>query len=123
MDSNTVEKVIDTLKAIIRTALCQGFSKTSYLVTNHVKYIKNIQSADNPERYLLFVAKKLFLDEITVMSKFRHIKLKYKDDLLYRFEELYTIYLELARETKMPQPEKKNITETEADDIIAELLF
>ena len=123
MESNTVEKVIDALKAIIRTALCQGFGKTSYLVTNHIKYIKNIQSADNPERYLLFVAKKLFPDEITILRKFEHIRLRYKDDLLYRFEELYTIYLTLVRENKMPQPEKKNITETEADDIIAELLF
>ena len=123
MESNTVEKVTDALKAIIRTALCQGFSKTSYLVTNHVKYIKNIQSADNPERYLLFIARKLFPDEITILRKFEHIRLRYKDDLLYRFEELYTIYLALVRENKMSQPEKKNITETEADDIIAELLF
>ena len=123
MESNIVEKVIDALKAIIRTALCQGFSKTSYLVTNHVKYIKNIQSADNPERYLLFIARKLFPDEITILRKFEHIRLRYKDDLLYRFEELYTIYLALVRENKMSQPEKKNITETEADDIIAELLF
>ena len=123
MESNTVKKVIDALKAIIRTALCQGFSKTSYLVTNHVKYIKNIQSADNPERYLLFIARKLFPDEITILRKFEHIRLRYKDDLLYRFEELYTIYLALVRENKMSQPEKKNITETEADDIIAELLF
>jgi len=123
MESNTVEKVTDALKAIIRTALCQGFSKTSYLVTNHVKYIKNIQSADNPERYLLFIARKLFPDEITILRKFEHIRLRYKDDLLYRFEELYTIYLALVRENKMSQPEKKNITKTEADDIIAELLF
>ena len=123
MESNIVEKVTDALKAIIRTALCQGFSKTSYLITNHVKYIKNIQSADNSERYLLFVARKLFPDEITILRKFEHIRLRYKDDLLYRFEELYTIYLALVRENKMSQPEKKNITETEADDIIAELLF
>ena len=123
MEPNTVEKVIDALKAIIKTALCQGFSKTSYLVTNHIKYIKNIRSADNPERYISFVAKKLFPDEITILKKFEHIELKYKDELLFRFKELYRIYLELAREFKIPQQEKKPISETEADDIIAELLF
>jgi len=121
--SNIVEQVIDALKAIVRTALCQGFSKTSYLVTNHIKYIKNIRSADTPERYISFIAKKLFPDDETVLRKFEHIRLRYKDDLLYRFEDLYRIYLELARESKTPQPEKKIVTETEADDIIAELLF
>ena len=123
MESNTTEQVINALKAIVRTALCQGFSKTSYLVTNHIKYIKNIRSADVPERYISFTAKKLFPDEMTILRRFEHIKLRYKDDLLYRFEDLYRIYLELARENKMPQPERKPVTETEADDIIAELLF
>ena len=124
MEPNTVEKVIDALKAIIRTALCQGFSKTSYLVTNHIKYIKNIRSADSPERYLSFVAKKIFPDEITVLRKFEHVRLRYKDDLLYKFEDLYRIYLELARENKIPQQEnRKTVSETEADGIIAELLF
>ena len=121
MESKTINEVINALKAIVRTALCQGFSKTSYLVINHIKYIKNIQSADEPERYISFVAKKLFPDEIAVMKKFEYIKLKYKDDLLYRFEELYTLYHKIAREN-VPQP-KKNISETEAEDILAELLF
>ena len=123
MESNIVEQVIDTLKTIIRIALCQGFSKTSYLVTNHIKYIKNIRSADVPERYIPFVAKKLFPDDMTILRKFENIRLRYKDDLLYKFEGLYRIYLELAQENKTPQPEKKTVTETEADDIIAELLF
>ena len=42
MESNTIDIVIDALKAIVKSALCQGFSKTSYLVINHIKYIKNI---------------------------------------------------------------------------------
>lgn len=97
MESNIIEQIIDSHKAIIKSALCQGFNKTSYLVTNHIKYIKNIQSADDPERYLSFIAKKkLFPDEATILMKFKHIELKYKDELLYRFKELYTLYLNLA---------------------------
>ncbi len=46
--------------------------------------------------------------------------MKYKDDLLFRFKELYAIYLEIAR-AEIPQ--RKNISETDADDILAELLF
>jgi hypothetical protein len=120
MESNTINRVTDALKAIVRSALCQGFSKSSYLVTNHIKYIKNIRSADNPERYLSFIAKKLFPDEVTILRKFEQIELKYKDDLLFRFKELYAIYLEIAR-AEIPQ--RKNISETDADDILAELLF
>ena len=124
MESETINKVIDALKAVIRTALCQGFSRTSYLVTNHIKYIKNIRSADDPERYISFVARKLFPDEATILKKFEHIELRYKDELLFSFKQLYSIYLELAREKVQPNSvPKKNISETEADDIIAELLF
>ena len=125
MESSIVEQIIDTLKALVKSALCQGFSRTSYLVTNHIKYIKNIRSADNPERYLTYIAKKLFPDETTVLRRFEHIELRYKDELLYRFKELYALYLNLAREArdKTPPQPKKNISETEADDILAELLF
>src|SRR4051794_12738272 len=119
MESVIVEQNINALKAIIKAALCQGFSKTSYLVTNHIKYIKNIQSANNPERYITSVAKKLFSDEITFLKKFEQIKLKYKGDLLCKFEELYTLYLTVAHDTQ----KKKTISEIEADDILTELLF
>src|ERR1051325_8949826 len=117
MEPNSIDKVIDALKAIIRSALCQGFSKTSYLVINHIKYIK---TADDPERYISFIAKKLFPDDVAFLKRFEYIELKYKDELLFKFKELYAIYLKIAQE-KLPQ--RKNISEAEADDILAELLF
>ena len=120
MESNTIDKVIDALRAIVKSALCQGFSKTSYLVINHIKYIKNIWTADDPERYISFIAKKLFSDEATTLKRFDYIQSKYKDTLLFRFQELYSIYLKLARENL---PQRKNISEAEADNILAELLF
>ena len=120
MEPNTIDKVIDALKAIVRSALCQGFSKTSYLVINHIKYIKNIRTADDPERYISFIAKKLFPDDVAFLKRFEYIESKYKDDLLFRFKELYAIYLKIAREDL---PQRKNISEAEADDILAELLF
>ena len=63
MESNIINKVIDALRAIVKSALCQGFSKTSYLVINHIKYIKNIRTADDSKRYISFIAKKLFPDK------------------------------------------------------------
>ena len=98
MKSNTIDIIIDALRAIVKSTLCQGFSKTNYLVINHIKYIKNIQTADDLERYILFIAKKLFPDEVATSKKFEYIQLKYKDTLLFRFQKLYTIYLRLAQE-------------------------
>ena len=74
MESNTIDKVINALKAIVRLALCQGFSKTSYLVINYIKYIKNIRTADDPERYISLIAKKLFPDEATTLKRFENIQ-------------------------------------------------
>ena len=85
-------QVIDALKAIVRSALCQGFNKSSYLVTNQIQYIKNIQTANNPEKYISSVAKKLFPDETTIIKKSEYLKSKYRDDLLSKFEELYILY-------------------------------
>lgn len=120
-ESNTVNKVVDALKAIIKSALCQGFSTTSYLVTNHIKYIKNIQSAGNPERYILYSAKKLFPNNEAITKKDEYIKAKYHGNLLQRFEELYTLYQNII--TQEATMIKRTISETEADDILAELLF
>src|ERR1043165_359278 len=120
MESNTIDIVIDALKAIVKSALCQGFSKTSYLVINHIKYIKNIRTADDPERYISFIAKKLFPDEVATLKKFEYIGLKYEGKLLFRFQELYHIYLDI---TRVGPPQRKNISEAEADNILAELLF
>jgi len=120
MEPNTINKVIDALKAIVKSALCQGFGRTSYLVINHIKYIKNIRTADDPERYISFIAKKLFPDDVAILKRFEYIELKYKDELLFKFKELYAIYLKIAREKP---PQRKNISEAEADDILAELLF
>src|SRR6266487_562769 len=38
------DKVVNALKALVKTALCNGFSKTSYLVTDHIKKIKKIHA-------------------------------------------------------------------------------
>lgn len=120
MESNTVNEVIDALKAIVRSALCQRFSKTSYIVTNYIKYIKNIQHADEPERFISIIAKKLFPNSAMYAKRLEYIRLKYKDDLLQRLEELYVLYYRISQENI---PERKNVSETEADNILAELLF
>ena len=124
MENNTVNEVKDALIAIVRSALCQGFNKSSYLVTNHIQYIKNIQTANKPERYIISVAKKLFPDEKTIIEKSDYLKQKYRDDLLSKFETLYALYNKIAREAVSQKNgyAKKTISETEANEILDELL-
>lgn len=121
MESTIVNKVIDTLRAVIKSALCQGFSKTNYLITNHIQYIKNIKAADNPERYISSIAKKLFPNEETFIKKSKYLKQKYRDDLLSKFEELYKLYYKIAQEALSQK--KKTISEPEANEIIEDLLW
>ena len=54
-----VDKIVNALKALVKMTLCNEFSKTSYLVTDHIKYIKKIKSSDNPEAYIRFTARKM----------------------------------------------------------------
>ena len=86
------DKVVNALKALVKTALCNGFSKTSYLVTDHIKYIKKIESRDNPEAHIRFTARKLFPNELAYLEKIKKIYAKYQNDVLSRFEDLYTLY-------------------------------
>ena len=67
------DKIVNALKALVKTALCNGFSKTSYLVTDHIKYIKKIKSKDNPEAYIRFTARKLFPNELAYLEKIEKI--------------------------------------------------
>ena len=113
------DKVVNALKSLVKTALCNGFSKTSYLVTDYIKYIKKIESSDNPEAYIRFTARKLFPNESAYLEKIEKIYAKYQDDVLFRFEDLYTLYYQLFKEL----PKRCKITSTEADDILAELLI
>ncbi|CAB4413279.1 unnamed protein product [Rhizophagus irregularis] len=74
----TVLKIIRALKDTIVVALVSGFSKTSYLVQDHVKYIKKIQTANSPISYVKFVARKLFPDNAAYTAKIAKIRESYK---------------------------------------------
>ena len=113
------DKVVNALKALVKTALCNGFSKTSYLVTDHIKYIKKIESRDNPEAYIRFTARKLFPNEPAYLEKIEKIHAKYRDEVLSRFENLYALYYQLSKEL----PKRRKITSTETNNILAKLLI
>ncbi|UZO00295.1 uncharacterized protein OCT59_001547 [Rhizophagus irregularis] len=79
ISDETVPKIIRALKDTIVVALVSGFSKTSYLVQDHVKYIKRIQMANSPVSYVKFVARKLFPDNAAYTAKIAKIRESYKN--------------------------------------------
>ncbi len=113
------DEIVDILKGLVKSALCQGFTKTSFLVCDHVKYIKKIQSNDNPELHVIYTAKKLFPNEEAYYEKIEKIHAKYEGELLAKFEKLYELYYGLSKRT----PQRRKITTIEADSILADLLI
>src|ERR1700722_13718486 len=113
-------EIISALKEMIIIALQSGFNKTSYIVTDHVKYIKKIQTADDPEGFIRYTAKKLFPNDESYNEKIRHINVKYQDklDLLSAFDKLYRLYYTLPKDKIV----KCRITEEEAEKILDSLL-
>ena len=112
------DKIVDALMTLVKSAICQGFSKTSYFVQDHIKYIKRIQSNNDPEMHVIYTAKKLFPNEEAYLERIKKAHVKYKDDVLSKLEELYALYYQLSKE----KPQRRKVSLTEAEDILAELL-
>ena len=108
------------LRAVILEALCQGFSKTSYLVQDHVKYLKRIESVENPDRYVLSVSKKLFPNEEAFNSKIQAVHTKYQGTLASKFEELYRIYYNISNIDTLPR--RQPLSMPEARGVLDRLL-
>ncbi|CAB4446374.1 unnamed protein product [Rhizophagus irregularis] len=119
----TVLKIIRALKDTIVVALVSGFSKTSYFVQDHVKYIKKIQTANSPISYVKFVARKLFPDNAAYTAKIAKIRESYKNKqaLLDKLEALFELYYNVTKDSSTGSP-KRAITMNEAENTLAELL-
>jgi hypothetical protein len=101
---SSVANITEALRDLIRTALQEGYNKKSYTVGTHIKYLKNIQSARNPEVYIRSVARKTFLDDSIYKGKVAQIQELYKgkDILISKFEILYKLYYNLPRGVSNP---------------------
>ncbi|GBC31194.1 uncharacterized protein OCT59_016226 [Rhizophagus irregularis] len=123
VSDETVPKIIRVLKDTIVVALVSGFSKTSYLVQDHVKYIKRIQMANSPVSYVKFVARKLFPDNAAYIAKIAKIRESYKNKqaLLNKLEALFELYYNATKDSSTGPP-KRAITKNEAEKTLTELL-
>ena len=117
-----IAQIKTSLRALILEALCSGFGKTSYLVQDHVKYLKKIESAENPDRYIISVGRKLFPNEEAFNSKIQAVRIKYQDTLASKFEELYQIYYEVSTKANT-SPWRQSLSMPEAEDVLAKLLW
>jgi hypothetical protein len=111
--------IIKALKDVVVVALTSGFSKTSDFIQDHIKYIKQIQTAKFPIAYTKFVANKLFPDSFAYNAKIAKVRELYKgkEALITKLEILFELYYNLPKDVP---PE--NVTLNEAEDILAELL-
>ncbi|UZO00542.1 uncharacterized protein OCT59_011665 [Rhizophagus irregularis] len=123
VSDETVLKIIHALKDTIVVTLVSGFSKTSYLVQDHVKYIKRIQTAKSPVSYVKFVARKLFPDNAAYTAKIAKIRESYKNKqaLLNKLEALFELYYNVTKDS-LTGPPKQAVTMNEAEKTLAELL-
>ncbi|CAB4429847.1 unnamed protein product [Rhizophagus irregularis] len=117
----TVLKIICALKDTIVVALVSGFSKTSYLVQDHVKYIKKIQTANSPISYVKFVARKLFPDNAAYTAKIAKIRESYKNKQALLDKALFELYYNVTKDSSTGPP-KRAITMNDAEKTLAELL-
>ncbi|PKB97664.1 hypothetical protein RhiirA5_432694 [Rhizophagus irregularis] len=117
VSNETVLKIIHALKDTIVVALVSGFSKTSYLIQDHVKYIKRIQTARSPVSYVKFVARKLFSDNVAYTAKIAKIRESYKNKqaLLNKLKALFELYYNNATKDSLTGPPKRAITKNEAE--------
>ncbi|GBC27833.2 hypothetical protein GLOIN_2v1878851 [Rhizophagus irregularis DAOM 181602=DAOM 197198] len=123
VSDETVPKIIRALKDTIVIALVSGFSKTSYLIQDHVKYIKRIQMANSPVSYVKFVARKLFPDNAAYTAKIAKICESYKNKqaLLDKLEAFFELYYNVTKDSSTGPP-KRAITKNEAEKTLTELL-
>lgn len=114
-----VKKIMCALKEVVVVALQSGYSQNSFLVQDHIKYLKRIQEAKNKAGYIRNVSKKLFPDVESYETRTVNLLVKYKgnDALIRKFEELYVLYFNIPN-----NPPKYTVTENEAEDILAKLL-
>ncbi|CAG8770536.1 uncharacterized protein OCT59_007618 [Rhizophagus irregularis] len=125
----TVLEIINVLKDIVIIALMSGFSKTSYLVQDHVRYINRIKTAKSPISYVKFVARKLFLEDKDARDQAYAAKIakvhesyKNKQALLPKFEALFVLYYDLIKEYASEDIPKNAVTWNDAEKTLAELL-
>ncbi|GES83410.1 hypothetical protein GLOIN_2v1472929 [Rhizophagus clarus] len=110
-------------ECVILAGLQDGYGKESYLIKNHVNYMKKIESANNPEGYIHYTAKKLLPNKESYHEKIAKIQAKYSfnPDLAFRIIKVYDLYKHIPKETKEAPPRHK-LTEDEAEDVLDELL-
>ncbi|GBB88313.1 hypothetical protein RclHR1_14890003 [Rhizophagus clarus] len=99
-------RILKVKKNVILAGLQDGYSKESYLIKNHVNYIKKIESVNNPEGYIHYTAKKLLPNRELYNKKTAEIQVKYLNnlDLTFRIVRVNDLYYHIPKEAKKAPP-------------------
>ena len=68
--------------------------------------------------HVIYMAKKLFPNEVAYLEKIEKIYVKYNGNVFSKFEELYALYYQLSKK----KPQRRKVSLIEAEHILAELL-
>lgn len=116
MPEGPVKKVEKALLEVLKIAICQKFKENSKFVKDHLSYVKKMQSAENPNGYTKYIARKLIPDEISYNTRIEKVQTWYWGKLRTKLEELYSLYYKISQE------EKCEISKENAKGIIQGLL-
>ena len=116
-----IAKITEALKDLVRTALQEGYSKKSYTINAHIKYLKSIQSARNPDAYIWSIARKTFPDDLAYNAKLAKVQKIYKgkEVLISKYETLYELYHSLPKGGNSPW---NKLSAEKAENALDELL-
>ena len=113
----TAKDIKKALLEVLNTAIRQKFKTDGKFVKGHLSYIKKIRTAEKPERYVRYIARKFIPDEEAYNVKIEKTHTWYRGELCQKLEKLYSFYHELSQAEEMSE-----ITKNYASEIIEGLL-
>ena len=65
----TAKDIEKALLEVLNTAIRQKFKTDGKFIKDHLGYVKKIRTAEKPERYVRYIARKFILDEVGSVLK------------------------------------------------------
>jgi len=113
----TAKDIEKALLEGLNTAIRQKFKTDGKFVKDHLGYVKKIRTAEKPERYVRYIARKFIPDKEAYNVKIEKTRTWYRGELCQKLEKLYSFYHELSQAEEMSE-----ITKNDASEIIEGLL-
>src|SRR6266516_8212700 len=94
------KKVEKALLEVLESAICQKFKENSKFVRDHLSNVKKLRSAENPDRYARYLARKQVPDELSYNTRIEKVQTWYRGELRTKLKELNSLYYEISQKEK-----------------------